>query len=83
MISSHFFLESPTPGMFRVIYGRYGGKYRWEFPTLDEALSHVRLHEDSDECYIAYIENPDGAIVYDHQDPFAGWIPPLPLGGRA
>ena len=81
----HFLLDKPTPGKFRIIFGRYGGKYRWEFDTFGEAVGWVELVQDSDEQYIAYIENPDGQIVHDHQDPFAGWVPPLPavVEGRA
>lgn len=73
----HFFLDKPTPGKYRVVFGRYGGRYRWEFDTLPDALAWVKRHDGSDEEYIAYIENPDGEILYDHQDPFAGWVPPL------
>ena len=77
-VQRHFFLDKPTPDMFRIIFGRRGGKYRWEFETLDEALDWVALIGASDEEYIAYIENPAGEILYDHQNPFDGWKPPLP-----
>jgi len=73
----HFFLDKPTPDKFRVIFGRYGGRYRWEFDTLAEAVEWVLLVEDSDEQYIAYIENPEGEVVHDRRDPFKDWQPPL------
>lgn len=73
----HFYLDDPTPDMFRVIVGRHGGRYRFEFPTLADAVDWTVRNEDSDEHYIAYIEGPDGLILYDHQDPFKGWQPPL------
>lgn len=74
---THLYLDAPTEGTFRVIVGRRGGHYRFEFDTLRDAVDWIVRNEDSDEHYIAYLEGPDGLVLYDHRNPFAGWVPPL------
>lgn len=74
----HFYLDTWTPGTYRVIVGRHGGKYFKEFATYQAAVDWIVRNDDSDEHYIAALENPDGTVVHDHFNPMRDWNPALP-----
>jgi len=57
---------------FVCITGHYGAISPREFGTLEEAIDFATT--DTGDYYVGEIRDGDDRLLYDHTNPFAGWV---------
>lgn len=64
-------------GPFTCVTRRHYAEANETFATLQEAIEFATA--DTDDYYVGEIRDTAGQLLYDHTDPFAGWVATSPM----